>query len=486
VDVAAFLLFILARFQFPCGMRRFLISLLCVLPVFAAERPNILVIMTDDHAAHAISAYGSRINKTPQIDRLAKEGMLLKNCFVVNSICTPSRAAILTGKYSHKNGVPVFNRFDGSQWTVHKELAKAGYQTAIIGKWHLMSEPVGFDYWNILPGQGLYHDPDMIEMGKRAKVKGYATDIITDVTIDFLKKRDSAKPFLLFSHHKAPHREWSPDAKHAKMYEDVEIPEPVTFNDDYATRSAAASEATMRIDQHLTPGDLKHRKPPEGLDARGLKKWKYQQYIKDYLRCVASVDDNVGRLLDYLEESGLAKNTIVIYTSDQGFFLGDHNWYDKRFMYEECLRMPFIVRYPGRIKAGSVSEAMALNVDFAPTFLDFAGIKAPPEVQGRSFKPILEGSTPADWRTSMYYRYYHYPGHHQVQPHYGVRTERYKLIYFNRSDQWELFDLFQDPHELRNAYTDPAYARTVRELKAELKRLRTELDDHGQYSDIQD
>jgi arylsulfatase A-like enzyme len=454
--------------------------------VAAAERPNILFIMTDDHAAHAISAYGSRINKTPQLDRLAKEGMLFKNCFAVNAICTPSRAAILTGKYSHKNGVPVFNRFDGSQWTVHKELAKAGYQTAMIGKWHLMSDPVGFDYWHILPGQGLYHDPVMIEMGRRKKLKGYATDLITDFTIDFIKKRDPSKPFLLFSHHKAPHREWSPDEKHAKMYENDEIPYPPTFNDDYATRSAAASEATMRIDEHLTATDLKGRTPPAGLDAQGVKKWKYQQYIKDYLRCVASVDDNVGRLLDYLEESGLAKNTIVIYTSDQGFFLGDHNWYDKRFMYEESIRMPLLVRWPVKIAPGATTEAMALNVDFAPTFLELAGLKAPSEVQGRSLAPVLEGRVPSDWRRSFYYRYYHYPGHHQVQPHYGVRTERHKLIYFNRLDDWELFDLQIDPHEVKNVYTDPGYSNVVRTLKAELKRLRTELDDHGQYSDIQE
>lgn len=452
---------------------------------FASERPNILFIMTDDHAAHAIGAYGSRINKTPNIDRLAREGMLFKNCFAVNAICTPSRASILTGKYSHKNGVPVFNRFDGSQWSVQKELSKAGYQTAMIGKWHLTSDPVGFDYWNILPGQGLYHDPEMIEMGQRKKLTGYATDLITDLTIDFVKKRDPNKPFLIFSHHKAPHREWSPDAKHAKMYEDVEIPEPPTFNDEYASRSAAASEATMRIDQHLTARDLKGRTPPAGLDARGVKKWKYQQYIKDYLRCVASVDDNVGRLFDYLEESGLAKNTVVIYTSDQGFFLGDHNWYDKRFMYEESLRMPFLVRWPGHIAAGSTTEAMALNVDVAPTFLELAGLKAPAEVQGRSLLPVLEGHTPQDWRKSMYYRYYHYPGDHQVQPHYGVRTERHKLIYFNRIDQWELFDLQTDPHELNNIYAAPSSAQTVKTLKTELNRLRTELDDHGQFSEIQ-
>jgi arylsulfatase A-like enzyme len=281
-------------------------------------------------------------------------------------------------------------------------------------------------------------------------------------------------------HHKAPHRPWEPDEKHARQWENVTVPEPETFNDDYATRSDAAREATMRIDRNLTAADVK-RKPPEGLSAAELKKWYYQRYMKDYLACVASVDDNVGRLLDYLDRVGLAQNTIVVYTSDQGFFLGDHNWYDKRFMYEESLRMPFLVRWPARVRAGTVSPAMVLNVDFAPTLLAAAGVAVPADMQGRSFLPVLEGNPPADWRTSMYYRYYHYPQHHRVQPHYGVRTQRYKLIYFNKLNQWELFDLEKDPHELKNVYADPAYAETVKALKAEMERLKKELKDENQF-----
>ncbi len=450
----------------------------------AAERPNILFIMTDDHAAHAISAYGSKVNKTPNIDRIGKEGMRFSNCFVVNSICTPSRAAILTGKYSHINGVPVFNRFNGDQWTVAKDLQKAGYHTGMVGKWHLQSDPTGFDYWNILPGQGKYHDPDFIEMGERKKLKGYVTDITTDISMEFLDKRPKDKPFFLMYHQKAPHRPWQPDEKHRKQFENVTIPEPKTFHDDYKNRSSAAAEAEMRIDKHLNKTDVK-MDPPAGLNAKELKSWHYQRYIKDYLACVASVDDNIGRMLDYLEKSGLSKNTIVIYTSDQGFFLGDHNWYDKRFMYEECLRMPFLIRYPEKIKAGKVNDAMILNVDFAPTFLEYAGLSAPKEVQGRSIVPLLRGEKPKDWRTSMYYRYYHYPADHKVQPHYGVRNERYKLIFFNRINEWELFDLKKDPNEMKSVYGDPKYADVQKEMLAELKRLRTELNDQDQFADIQ-
>lgn len=452
----------------------------------AADRPNIVFIMTDDHAAHAVSAYGSRINKTPQLDRLATNGMLFKNCFVVNSICTPSRAAILTGKYSHKNGVPVFNAFDTNQMTFPRLLQQAGYQTAVIGKWHLFTDPVGFDYWNVLPGQGLYHNPFFIEMGTRKRHQGYATDLVTDFSIEWLKKRDPGKPFLLLSHHKAPHREWSSDDKHARLFENETIPEPATFNDDYRGRTPAASEATMRVADHLTPEDLKKRTPPAGLTPEQLKSWKYQHYIKDYLRCVASVDDNVGRLLDYLKETGLDKNTIVVYTSDQGFFLGEHGWYDKRFMYEESLRSPLLIQYPPLIKPGSTSDAMVLNIDFASTFLELAGLPIPPEIQGRSFASIFKtGQPPADWRKSMYYRYYHYPGHHQVQPHWGVRTDRYKLIYFNKLDQWEFYDLQTDPQEMSNGYQLPANANLIAQLKRELERLRKELDDRDQYANVQ-
>jgi arylsulfatase A-like enzyme len=444
------------------------------------KRPNIIYIMADDHAAHAISAYGSKVNQTPNIDRIAKEGMRFDNCFVTNSICTPSRACILTGKYSHINGVPVFNRFDGSQPTLAKYLQAAGYHTGMIGKWHLGSDPTGFDYWNILPGQGLYHCPVFIEKDGRHAHPGYVTDIITDMSLNFLKTRPQGKPFFLMCHHKAPHRPWQPDEKHRKQFENVKVPEPLTFNDNYATRSAAAAEATMRIDRDLKPTDYKVN-PPEGLSAEGLKKWKYQRYMQDYLACVASVDDNVGRLLDYLDKTNLVENTIVVYTSDQGFFLGDHNWFDKRFMYEESLRMPFIVRWPAKMKPGSVNDKMILNVDFAPTFLAAAGQTIPADIQGKSFLPLLEGKAPRDWRTSMYYRYYHYPQDHQVQPHYGVRTERYKLIYFNKINQWELFDLQKDPHELNNLYDDPAHADTVRQLKAEMYRLKKELKDENQF-----
>jgi len=440
-------------------------------------RPNIIFIMSDDHAAHALSCYGSRINKTPNLDRLAREGMRFTNCFCTNSICAPSRAVILTGKYSHLNGViDNAKRFDGGQVTFPKLLQKAGYETAMIGKWHLKSDPTGFDYWNILPGQGAYHDPVMIAMGEETKHTGYVTDIITDQCLNWLKARSGDKPFLLMYHHKAPHRRWLPDGKHAKMYAGVDIPEPETFNDDYATRGDAARLQRMTVEHHLTPRDLKEP-PPEGLEGQALKKWKYQRYIKDYLRCVASVDDNVGRLLDYLDESGLAENTIVVYTSDQGFFLGEHGWYDKRFMYEESLRMPLLVRYPRAIKAGSVSEAMVLNLDFACTFLDFAGVDAPAAMQGRSLRPVLQGGVLDDWRTSMYYNYYE-PGVHMVRPHYGVRTTRYKLMHFHyRMDAWELYDLQQDPHELNNVYGDPAYAGVVKRLKAELKRLQDRYGD---------
>jgi len=456
--------------------------MLCAAEAAKNSPPNILYIMADDHAAHAIGAYGSRVNKTPNIDRLAKEGMRFTECFVTNSICTPSRACILTGKYSHINGVPVFNRFDGSQPTLAKHLQAAGYHTGMIGKWHLGSDPTGFDYWNILPGQGVYHNPTFIEMGQRKGHQGYVTDLITDFSMEFIKNRPAGRPFFLMCHHKAPHRNWQPDEKHARLFENADIPEPETFNDDYATRCDAAREATMRIDRDLQPFDYK-KTPPEGLSPAELKHWKYQRYMQDYLACVASVDDNVGRLLDFLDQNGLAENTIVIYTSDQGFFLGDHNWFDKRFMYEESLRMPFLIRWPGRIKPGTACDGMILNVDFAPTLLTAAGQIVPADMQGRSFLPLLAGQTPKDWRTSMYYRYYHYPQDHRVQPHYGVRTERYKLIYFNKLDQWELYDLQKDPHELQNVYNDPGRAETVKQLKAELYRLKKDLKDNDRFAD---
>jgi len=453
----------------------------CAAPPAKAPRPNILVIFSDDHASHALSCYGSKINTTPNLDRIAAGGMRFTNAFVTNSICTPSRATLMTGKYSHMNGVPVFNRFDGSQPTAAKYLQGAGYHTGMIGKWHLGSDPTGFDYWSILPGQGRYFDPQFIEMGVAKTVKGYVSDIIADQTIDFLEKRPRDKPFLLFSNPKAPHRPWEPDEKHAKMYADNDIPEPPTFNDDYAGRSSAATEATMRIDRDLKPSDTKGE-PPAKLAGSALKKWKYQRYIKDYLRCVASMDDNVGRVLDYLEKNGLAENTVVIYASDNGFYLGDHGWFDKRFMYEHSLRVPLLIKAPGLAKPGSVADRMVLNTDFAPTIMDLAGLPVPADMQGRSLAPLLRGEPPADWRTAMYYRYYHYPQDHRVQPHYGVRTESAKLIYFNKIDAWEFYDLLKDPDELNNAYNEPAYAQKIDEMKKELARVKKEAKDDDQFA----
>jgi arylsulfatase A-like enzyme len=474
--------------------------------------PNIVFVMADDHAAHAISAYGSRVNQTPNLDRLAREGMLFRNAFVTNSICTPSRASILTGTYSHKNGVPVFNRFDGAQPTVAPRLRSAGYYTAIVGKWHLGSDPVGFDRWEILPGQGVYHDPVLYTATGEKTYRGrYVTDVITDLAIDFIRERPKDRPFFLMVHHKAPHREWTPDETHRRAFEDRAIPEPPTLRDDYATRTDALRENQQRVADDLTRRDLK-LDPPVALVGRerdawldvkpsevtltaggktttltgeALARWKYQRYMQDYLACVQSIDDNVGRLLGFLDRSGLAKNTIVVYTSDQGFFLGDHGLYDKRFMYEESLRMPLLVRWPAVVGAGSVTDAMALNVDFAPTFLEAAGVEVPAAMQGRSLVPLLRGRPPADWRTAMYYRYYHDPGHHNTRAHYGVRTTSHKLIYYWRKDQWELFDLRTDPEELRNLYGQPGQEAVSAELKTTLARLRRELQDDDRFADEQ-
>ena len=450
-------------------------------PLACAEegrgRPNIIYIMSDDHASHALSCYGSRINRTPNLDRIARQGMRFDNCFITNSLCGPSRATLLTGKYSHLNGYTVNERkFDGSQATFPKMLQEAGYQTAVVGKWHLGSDPTGFDYWNILPGQGVYLDPQFIEMGVKKQVKGYVTDIITDAAIDYLKGRDKARPFCLLYHHKAPHRSWMPDPKHAGLYEKDRLPVPATFDDDYSDRATPARDQQMTIERDLNKTDLK-QDPPSGLSGHELKEWKYQRFIKDYVRVIASIDDNVGRLLDHLDESGLAKDTIVIYTSDNGFFLGDHGWFDKRFMYEESLRVPFLVRYPGKIRPGSVSKSLVCNADFAPTFLDFAGTPAPGDMQGRSIRPILAGRPPADWRRSLYYHYYEFPQPHHVYPHIGVRTERYKLVYYYTLKEWELFDLRKDPHELKNLYQSPGYADTRETLTAELRRLQRDLKD---------
>jgi arylsulfatase A-like enzyme len=466
----------------------------------AIQRPNILFIMSDDHASHAMSCCGSRINETPHIDRIAQGGMRFDNCFCTNSICTPSRATILTGTYNHVNRVTTLaTRMDNRLLTFPKLLQRAGYQTAVIGKWHLgegtAHEPTGFDYWNVLPGQGLYHDPVMIEMGKEKTFPGYATDLITDFSLRWLRQRDPARPFMLLCHHKAPHRHWEPDAKHAAMYEGRDIPEPETFDDDYSNRARAAAEAEMRIDRDLIDRDLK-QPVPDRLTPGDEKRWKYQRYIKDYLRCVASIDDNVGRMLDFIDAEGLADNTLVIYTSDQGFFLGDHGWYDKRFMYEESLRMPFLVRYPPEVTPGSTNDDIVLNVDFAPTFLDLAGIEVPEEMQGRSFRPLLDRIDVVGWQQAMYYRYWMHLAHHKVGAHYGLRTARYKLIYYYgdacgqlgavddpREPEWELFDLEKDPHELNSVYHDPAYAKVVQELRPKLRHLQEEVGDEPHPSE---
>jgi arylsulfatase A-like enzyme len=483
-----------------------------VAPALPADRPNIVFIMSDDHAAHAIGAYGSRINQTPNLDRLAREGAIMRNVFATNSICTPSRAAILTGQYSHLNGVPVFNRFDSSRMTVARLLQQGGYYTGMIGKWHLGSDPVGFDRWEILPGQGAYVNPVLYTAtGEKTYTGQYVTDVTTDLAIDFMKNRPRGKPFFLMLHNKAPHRPWEPNAAHRAQFADRWIPEPETLWDTYATRTDALRENLQRVATDLTRRDLKLEPPadlkgPElaswlavkpvevtitrdgkaqTLTGDALVRWKYQRYMKDYLATIQSVDDNVGRLLSFLDASGLAKNTIVIYTSDQGFFLGDHGMYDKRFMYEESLRMPFLVRWPAAIKAGTRSDAIALNVDFAPTFLQAAGLPVPADMQGHSLLPVLRGRTPADWRSSMYYRYYHDPGHHNTRAHYGVRTRTHKLICFWKKDQWELFDLAADPYELHNLYGEPGHEQLTASLKAELRRLKQAVRDDDQFANEQ-
>ncbi|MGH7947186.1 MAG: sulfatase family protein [Opitutaceae bacterium] len=475
-----------------------------------ASRPNILFIFSDDHAQHAISAYGSNVNQTPHLDRLAKGGIRFNHAFVTNSICTPSRAVVLTGKYSHANGVPVFNVFNGGQPTVAKMLQAAGYHTGIIGKWHLGSMPTGFDRWVILPGQGVYNDPDFITPQGRITVKGHTTAVTTELGLEFLNTRPKDKPFFLMLHHKAPHRAWEPDAKNKALFKDRVIPEPATLWDDYSTRPAALPENRQTVANDLTRRDLKLEPPadlppgpqrqqwlgvkpteleitgPDGtrrtLTGKELVQWKYQHYMRDYLACVQGVDDSVGEVLDYLDRNGLAENTIVIYSSDNGWYLGDLGMYDKRFMYEPGLHIPLIVRGPG-IKSGSVTDLFALNADFAPTFLELAGAKIPADMHGRSLVPLLKGGKPAGWRTSAYYRYYHDPGHHNTRAHYGVRTATHKLIHYWKKDAWELFDLVRDPTEQKNIVADPAQAGKVAELKAEILRLQKQLGDTGQFAD---
>lgn len=460
------------------------LSLLLALSSRAADPPNIIFIMSDDHAYHALSCYGSKVNTTPNLDRIAAGGIRFDRAFVTNSICTPSRATILTGKYSHLNGTPVFNRFDGSQQTAPKLLQAAGYYTGMIGKWHLGSDPTGFDQWTILPGQGSYRDPWFLTPQGATRKEGHVTKIITDLGIEFLEHRPRDKPFFLMLHHKAPHRNWIPDEANAKLFADRKIAEPATLFDAYTTRPAALPQNRQTIARDLTPNDLK-QKPPESLADDDLVRWKYQRYMQDYLACVQGVDDQVGRLLDYLETSGLARNTVIFYTADNGFFLGDLGLYDKRFMYEPSLRVPLLVRYPGLAAAGSCTDLFALNIDFAPTFLDIAGLPIPADMQGRSLLPLIKGGHPPDWRTSMYYRYYHDPGDHNTRAHYGIRTATHKLIYYWKQDAWELFDLAADPDEQKNLAADPAQCDTLDNLKAELARLRKVFKDEDQFANEQ-
>ncbi len=489
-----------------------------------AQRPNILFIMTDDHAKKAMSIYDSSLIKTPNLDRIGNEGIVFNRSYVTNSICGPSRAVFLTGKYSHVNGfIDNSSRFDGSQMTYPKILQKHGYYTSVIGKWHLKSVPQGFDYWNVLIGQGQYYNPNLINMGDTIQHTGYATNIITDLAIEALENRiPKDKPFCLMVQQKAPHRSWMPDTTH--LSGEQVYPLPDNFYDNYDNRMAAAAQ-DQAIDNMFISQDLKldparvvetgSGGAPEKLDimaewkanlnrlneqqlkawnsyymplsdsffsanltGKELTEWKYQRYMNDYLKCMQSVDDNVGRLLNYLEEKGLLDNTLIVYTSDQGFYLGEHGWYDKRFMYEESFGMPLVMRYPKVIKPGTVNNDLVLNLDFAPTILDLLGIKTNEPFQGKSLIPLMAGEKVKKWREGIYYHYYEYPhGWHSVKRHYGVRTERYKLIHFyNDIDTWELFDLKNDPAEMHNIYND-ADPTLIAGLKTLLGKLQKEYGD---------
>jgi arylsulfatase A-like enzyme len=482
-------------------------------------RPNILFIMSDDHAVQAISAYGhpvSQIARTPNIDRIAEQGMIFENAFVTNSLCGPSRAANLTGKYGHINGFTQNGDiFDGSQWTWPRALKEAGYQTALIGKWHLDRTPAGLelDYWKIFNDQGEYYNPQIITEGGEQRYEGYASDLVTEFTLEWLReRRDPGKPFVLLMHHKAPHRNWMPALRHTRKFEDTEFPVPETYFDSYEGRLAAAAQemniyrdmyeghdlkmtvaagsTELRYDPwtdhfgRLTPGqraewDAAYQARNDAmnradLDEREMALWKYQRYMEQYLATIAAVDESVGAVLDYLDETGLAEKTLVVYTSDQGFYLGEHGWFDKRFMYEESLRTPLLMRLPGRIPAGTSTPALVMNIDFAPTFLELAGLEPPADLQGRSLTSVIAGRTPPDWRRSIYYHYYEYPGFHAVKRHYGVRNDRYKLIHFYHDiDAWEFYDLETDPLEVRNRIGDPDYRDEITEMRAELESLRT-------------
>lgn len=488
----------------------------------AQTKPNIVYIMADDLTIQAISAYGGMfkdIAPTPNMDRLAKEGMLFQDALCTNAICGPSRACILTGKYAHVNGFykneygGVFNE---KQWTFPQEFKKNGYQTSLFGKWHLGSNPVGFDtfkFHSASAQQGLYWNPIYNVNGKEEKFKGYATNLSTDFAMNWLEQeRDKSKPFMMILQYKAPHRPWEPDKKYENLWDDIEMPYPDNFNDDYKGRELTAGNTEMTM-EHFSRKDMKLKAPsdlkgkdlvkwnfygtkneevvtPEGMSFEEGRKWRYQTYIKDYLACVKSVDDNIGRVLKYLDDNNLTENTIVVLTSDQGFYLGEHGFFDKRFIYEESIRMPLIVRYPKMVKPNSVSEDVVRNIDFASTLLDLAGIKFTEKVQGISFKPILLNKTPKNWNQAAYYHYYEFPYWHHVQPHYGIRTQKYTLAHFYYSvDVWELYDLEKDPKQMNNVYNDPKYAKVIADLKKQLKQLMVDagnnksLDEFRQITD---
>lgn len=466
-----------------------------------AKRPNILFLYSDDHAFQAISAYGGRLAKiapTKNIDRIAKEGMIFHKSYVTNSICAPCRAVIQTGKHSHLNGIlDNMHSFDNTQQTFPKILQKNGYQTAIVGKWHLRSRPTGFDYDEVLPGQGNYYNPTFIKRGEKVEHEGYNTNITTDLGLKWLtEERDKDKPFMLMLQFKAPHRNWQPGPDQLTLFDDVTIPEPDNLFDDYSGRGTAARMQDMSIEKTMGKWDNK-LVPPGGLTEAQLKKWnaayepkneefrkanlkgddlvrwKYQRYMKDYLRCIRSVDDNIGRVLKHLDDTGLAENTVVMYSADQGFYLGEHGWFDKRFMYEESFRTPLLVRWPKHIKPGTKNDDLVQNLDMAQTFLDIAGAPQPSDMQGMSLKPIFEnGKAPKDWRKSLYYHYYEFPAVHSVRRHEGVATKRYKLMHFYDINEWEFYDTEKDPAEMKSQYENPGYAAKIKELKVELERLK--------------
>ncbi len=477
-------------------------------------RYNIVYIMTDDHTAQMMSCYDTRHVETPNLDRIARDGVRFTNSFVANSLSGPSRACMITGKHSHANGFTdnTTCAFDGTQQTMPKLLQQAGYETAIVGKWHLGTLPTGFDYWEILPGQGDYYNPHFITMtNDTVQEQGYLTNLITDKSLNWLESRaDKGRPFCLFIHHKAVHRNWLPELKYLREYEDKVFAMPETFNDDYAGRPAAAAQEMSIVKDmdliydtkiyypdaqsrlkggyesyvgRLTPEEravydavydsIATQFEKENPQGEALAQWKYQRYMRDYAKVVKTLDDNVGRVLDYLEEKGMLDNTLVVYTSDQGFYMGEHGWFDKRFMYEESMRTPLIMRLPKGLKTKGDIPQLVQNIDYAPTFLDIAGASIPADIQGVSLLPLLQGKQPADWRTSLYYHFYEYPAEHMVKRHYGVRTERYKLIHFyDDIDVWELYDLQCDPHELHNLYGNPGYEAITHELHQELTRLR--------------